>query len=89
MEKPKTRLFDELMRVHTESEHPNRKELLVESCAVQVVAAVNNLRKLINETYTDEAEREEILKRLMSSIRSGSDTKIRRGVRDIMEGRND
>ena len=54
----------------------------VESKAVQAIASVQNLLKLIEENYKEE-EASDLIKRLFNSMKSGDQEKFRRGIRYI------
>ena len=56
----------------------------VESKAVQAIASVQNLLKLIEENYKEE-EASDLIKRLFNSMKSGDQEKFRRGIRYIRE----
>lgn len=54
---------------------------LIENTAVNLVAGVSNLIKLIHETYKDDEQiANDLEKRLINSIRSGDETKFTRGI---------
>lgn len=62
------------------------KHVVIESRATHVIASVNNLVQLINESYTVE-ESEELIKRLYRSIISGDEKKFSRKIREIKESK--
>lgn len=62
------------------------KDLFIESRGQQAIASVLNLIRLINENYDDETAAD-LQKRLINSIRTGDETKFRRGIRNIRESR--
>ena len=62
------------------------RDLFIESRAEQVLASVSHLMRLIRESY-DEETADDLQKRLVNSIRSGDETKFRRGIRAIRESR--
>lgn len=58
----------------------------VESKAVQAIASVQNLIRLIENNYGPE-ESSDLIKRLFNSMKSGDQEKFRRGVKNIRESR--
>ena len=56
----------------------------VESKAVQAIANVQNLIKLIEQNYGPN-ESSDLIKRLFNSMKSGDQEKFRRGIRYIRE----
>jgi hypothetical protein len=58
----------------------------VESKAVQAIASVQNLLKLIESNYSPE-DASDLIKRLFNSMKSGDQEKFRRGVRYIRESK--
>ena len=56
----------------------------VESKAVQAIASVQNLLRVIEENYTPD-EALDLTKRLFNSMKSGDQEKFRRGIRYIRE----
>lgn len=82
MDKKFTSLIDELSDI---APRKNR-DLFIESRAEQVMASVNHLLKLINESY-DRETADDLTKRLLNSMRSGDENKFRRGIRAVREGR--
>jgi len=60
--------------------------LFVESKAVQAIASVQNLIRLIENNYGPE-ESSDLIKRLFNSMKSGDQEKFRRGVKNIRESR--
>ncbi len=64
----------------------NNRDLFIEGRADQVMASVKNLMHLIRESY-DEETADDLLKRLVNSIRSEDENKFRRRIRQIRESR--
>lgn len=64
----------------------NNKDLFIESRAQQVIASVTHLMKLINESY-DADTAADLQKRLINSLRTGDESKFRRGIRHIRESK--
>ena len=62
------------------------RDLFIESRADQVMASVKNLMHLIRENY-DADVADDLLKRLVNSIRSEDENKFRRRIRQIRESR--
>jgi len=58
----------------------------VESKAVQAIASVQNLIRLIENNY-DPEESSDLIKRLFNSMKSGDQEKFRRGVKNIRESK--
>jgi len=58
----------------------------VESKAVQAIASVQNLIRLIENNYKPE-ESSDLIKRLFNSMKSGDQEKFRRGVKNIRESK--
>lgn len=58
----------------------------VESKAVQAIASVQNLIRLIENNY-DPEEASDLIKRLFNSMKSGDQEKFRRGVKHIRESK--
>lgn len=56
----------------------------VESKAIQAIASVQNLIRLIEDNYSSE-EATDLTKRLFNSMKSGDQEKFRRGIRYIRE----
>jgi len=61
------------------------REMFIEHRADQVIASINNLVKLIRESYTEEVAAD-LNKRLMNSIKSGDSEKFRRGIKSVKKG---
>lgn len=59
---------------------------LVENTADNVIASASNLIRLINETY-DADTSQDLIKRLINSIRTQDETKFRRGIRKANENK--
>lgn len=62
------------------------RDLFIESRAQQVIASALHLKKLINETYDGEIA-DDLVRRLINSIRGDDEEKFRRGIRKIREAR--
>lgn len=62
------------------------RDLFIESRAQQVIASVTHLMKLIRESYND-ADADDLQKRLINSLRTGDENKFRRGIKHIRESR--
>ena len=60
------------------------RKYLVENTANNVIASAGNLINLINETYDDETAND-LIKRLINSIRTQDEMKFRRGIRKANE----
>lgn len=60
------------------------RKYLVENTANNVIASAGNLIDLINETY-DEETANDLIKRLINSIRTQDEMKFRRGIRKANE----
>jgi hypothetical protein len=61
------------------------REMFIEHRADQVIASINNLVKLIKESYTEEVAAD-LNKRLINSIKSGDSEKFRRGIKSVKKG---
>jgi hypothetical protein len=62
-------------------------DFFVESKAVQAIASVQNLIRLIENNYGPE-DASDLIKRLFNSMKSGDQEKFRRGVKYIREARD-
>jgi hypothetical protein len=63
------------------------KESFVENKAVNIIASTRYLIEFINENFPAE-QRDDLLKRLLNSIRTGDDSKFRRGIKAIKEAKH-
>lgn len=59
---------------------------LVENTAENVIVSASNLIRLIQETY-DEETSQDLVKRLINSIRTQDEMKFRRGIRKANENK--
>lgn len=64
----------------------NNRDLFIESRAEQAMASVKHLMNLIRENY-DQETADDLLKRLVNSIRTEDENKFRRRIRQIRESR--
>lgn len=62
------------------------RKYLVENTASNVIASAANLIDLINETYDSETA-QDLIKRLVNSIRTQDEMKFRRGIRKANENK--
>ena len=72
-----------LDEINSISDQHDRK-YLVENTASNVIASASNLIRLINETYDDETSND-LIKRLVNSIRTQDANKFTRGIRKANE----
>lgn len=63
------------------------KEYFVENKAINVIAGTKYLVEYIKENFTAE-ESDDLLKRLFNSLKTGDDSKFRRGIKQIRETKN-
>lgn len=75
MKKRNRSLLEELNSIS--ANHDNT--YLIENTALNLIAGVQNLINLINETYDEEISND-LQKRLMNSIKSGDEKKFIRGI---------
>lgn len=83
MVKKRTRsILEEISRIdiHKDKEH------FIESKASNIIAGIENLISLINETY-DEETAHDLTKRLLNAIRTQDPKKFQRGIRRVNESR--
>lgn len=73
-------LLEEINRIEVVRD----KQHFIESKAVQVFAAVDNLTNLINDAY-DAQTAADLNKRLMNAIRTQDSRKFERGIRKLNE----
>jgi hypothetical protein len=62
------------------------RESFVENKAINVIASTKNLVEYIQENFDKEAS-EDLIKRLFNSLRTGDDSKFRRGIKQIKEAK--
>lgn len=83
MDRKFTSILDEL------SSAPIRnKEQFIEHRAEQAIAAIQNLRKLLRDSFTEHAAAD-LDKRLLNAIKTDDPEKFRRGLRLHKKGKND
>ena len=63
------------------------KEYFVENKAINVIAGTKHLVEYIKENFNAE-ESDDLLKRLFNSLKTGDDSKFRRGIKQIREAKN-
>lgn len=63
------------------------RDLFIETRAQQVIASFGHLKQLIEETY-DEETADDLIKRLFNAARTGDERKFSRGIKTVMEGKN-
>ncbi len=63
------------------------KESFVENKALNVIASTKYLVEFIQENFPKE-QSEDLLKRLFNSLKTGDDSKFRRGIKYIKEAKN-
>lgn len=63
------------------------KESFVENKAVNVIASTKYLVEYIQENFPAE-QRDDLLKRLFNSLKTGDDSKFRRGIKQIKEAKH-
>ena len=64
------------------------KESFVENKAINVIAGTRYLMEYIQENFPKE-QSEDLLKRLFNSLRTGDESKFRRGIKQIKEAKHD
>ena len=79
MKRKTSKIMDEISKIDQRSDINQR----IESNADNVVASVSNLIELIKGTYEDKVAGD-LIKRLMSSIRSGDIRKFQRGMKALV-----
>jgi hypothetical protein len=62
------------------------KEYFVENKAVNIIAGTKHLVEYIKDNFTLE-ESDDLLKRLFNSLKTGDDSKFRRGIKQIKESK--
>lgn len=82
MKKQTRSILEEISRIdiHKDKEH------FIESKATHIIAGIENLINLINETYDEETARD-LTKRLLNAIRTQDPKKFQRGIRQVNESR--
>ena len=63
------------------------RESFVENKAINVIASAKYLVEYIQENFPSD-QRDDLLKRLFNSLRTGDDSKFRRGIKQIKEAKN-
>lgn len=63
------------------------KESFVENKAVNVIASTKYLVEYIQDNFP-ENQRDDLLKRLFNSLKTGDDSKFRRGIKAIKEAKH-
>jgi len=82
MKKRTRSILDEINSISNQYD----KKYIVENTAENVIASASNLIQLITETY-DEETGQDLIKRLINSIRTQDETKFRRGIRKANENK--
>lgn len=82
MKKRTRSILDEINSISNQYD----KKYIVENTADNVIASASNLISLIQETY-DEDTSQDLIKRLINSIRTQDETKFRRGIRKANENK--
>lgn len=82
MKKRTRSILDEINSISNQYD----KKYIVENTAENVIASASNLIKLIQETY-DEETGQDLVKRLINSIRTQDENKFRRGIRKANENK--
>ena len=62
------------------------KEYFVENKAINVIASTKYLIEYIKENFTQE-QSDDLLKRLFNSLKTGDDSKFKRGIKQIKESK--
>jgi hypothetical protein len=62
------------------------RESFVENKAINVIAGTRYLVEYINENFNKE-DGEDLIKRLFNSLKTGDDSKFRRGIKQIKESK--
>lgn len=63
------------------------KESFVENKAINVIASTKYLVEFIQDNFPSE-QRDDLLKRLFNSLKTGDDSKFRRGIKAIKEAKH-
>jgi len=63
------------------------RESFVENKAINVIASTKYLVEYIQENFPSD-QRDDLLKRLFNSLRTGDDSKFRRGIKQIKEAKH-
>ena len=82
MKKRTRSILDEINSISSQYD----KKYIVENTAANVIASASNLITLIQETY-DEETSNDLIKRLVNSIRTQDEMKFRRGIRKANENK--
>ena len=82
MKKRTRSILDEINSIG--SQYDNK--YIVENKAENVIASASNLIRLIQETYDDDTSND-LVKRLINSIRTQDESKFRRGIRKANENK--
>lgn len=80
--------FQSLLTGLTDYVPYQNRDLFIEARAQQVLASIENLKKLIDETYEPELA-EELTKRLLNAAKSGDEKKFTRKITEIRKGKSD
>lgn len=62
------------------------RESFVENKAINVIAGTRYLVEYIQENFTQD-ESDDLIKRLFNSLKTGDDSKFRRGIKQIKESK--
>jgi hypothetical protein len=62
------------------------RESFVENKAINVIAGTRHLVEYIQENFTQD-ESDDLIKRLFNSLKTGDDSKFRRGIKQIKESK--
>lgn len=62
------------------------RESFVENKAINVIAGTKYLVEYIQENFTQD-ESDDLIKRLFNSLKTGDDSKFRRGIKQIKESK--
>jgi hypothetical protein len=63
------------------------KESFVENKAINVIASTKYLVEYIQENFNQD-QSDDLLKRLFNSLKTGDESKFRRGIKQIKESKN-
>jgi len=66
----------------------NNREFVIESRAGHVISSAINLIDMLHESY-DENIANELTRRLVNSIKSGDPAKFERGIRRVLQNKNE
>ena len=85
MNKPNTKsILEEISKVIPNS----NRESLIESRAGHVISSAINLIDMLHESYDQEIAGE-LTRRLVNSIKSGDPAKFERGIRRVLQNKNE